>query len=149
MAFGLQAQGQTELVIHAPERLATVLEQTRARFGSAASMQQSLDIRQCLAAARTREAVAVIELHPLSNWWVDLDQPPVLRIFDAIKDDRGEILALTVGRISKEDAPRAPHYPVIGVGSLEARKREGEDIRVLATSGHLRLCVSETPEGEP
>lgn len=146
MAFGLHAQGATDLVIHAPQRLATVLEQTRARFGSAASMQQSLDIQQCLAVARTREAVAIIELHPLSNWWVDLDKDPMLRIFDAIRDEGGDILALAVGRVAKEDAPPAPHYPIIGAGSLERRKDKGEDIRVLAASGHLRLCVCGTAE---
>ncbi|MDT9599942.1 chorismate mutase [Sphingosinicella rhizophila] len=143
MAFGLHAQGPIELLIHAPGRNTTVTEHTRARFGSAAAITQVPDVEQCLHAARTREAVAIVELHPLSNWWVELGSEAALRIFDTIGDETGDILALAIGRVSEQDVPPSPLYPIIGMGSLELRRGKGENIRALAAAGHLRLCLSQ------
>jgi len=104
MAFSLQAQVRTELVLHGPDpdRL-TVL--ARGRFGSAAPVRCAASPAEALEAAEAGEAVAVIAVAEAADW---LDRLPAsLSVFDRILDADGRIVAAAVGRISPTELPDA------------------------------------------
>jgi chorismate mutase len=142
MALGLQAQKKTELVLHAADQPVLVTSTTRVRFGCAAPILVAGSPGEALERARSREAVAVIELSPLSGWWVDLFDDQSLAIFDSLPDDHGRVAALAIGRVSANSLPKGVTFPIIGEGSLRRRVSEGESIRPLALCGRLRLCIS-------
>ena len=104
MAFSLQAQVRTELVLHGPdpERLAAL---ARARFGSAAPIRTAASPSEAIEAARTGEAVAVIALDGAPGWVGVL--PPPLSLFDWLRDKDGRALAAAVGRIAPAELPDA------------------------------------------
>jgi len=102
MAFSLQAQVRTELVLCGPDpdRLAVL---ARGRFGSAAPIRSAASPAEALDAARTGEVVAVIAVDGAPDWTWDF--PSSLAIFDWILDDQGEAVAAAVGRIAPAELP--------------------------------------------
>lgn len=146
MALGLQVQTPAELVVYAEAQPVAVAGETRTRFGSAAPLYAAASAEEALQRARTREAVAVIELTPLSSWWTALRDDAELTIFDSIADTHGRTLALAVGRIPPEE-PK-PALSVIEESELRQRLGRGERIVPLAISGTLRLCLHPAPQQE-
>jgi chorismate mutase/prephenate dehydratase len=144
MALNLQTQRRMEIVLHAAQQPHLVTDEARRRFGCAAPIVVAASAEEALDRARNREAVAVIELIPLSNWWVELFDDKSLVIFDCLREN-GRISALTVGRIGRDSLARNLSFPIVSQESLRRRIAEGEAIRPLAISGHLRLCISEGP----
>ena len=142
MGLSLQAQRRTELVVCAPQRPILVTDRARVRFGCQAPILAAEDPAEALERARTREAIAVIELSPLSSWWTALSGEDGMTIFDCLTDDHGRISALLVGRLPHGQEGRLPLFPIISEGSLRRRMSEGEAIQPLAMSGGLRLCIS-------
>lgn len=109
MAFSLQAQLRTELVLCGaePDRLARL---ARNRFGAAAPVRHVADPAQALAAACDSEAVAVIAVEGEPAWTWDF--PDRLVIFDWILDDEtGEAVAAAIGRIAPSEVPDVPALP--------------------------------------
>ena len=104
MAFSLQAQVRTELVLHGPDldRL-TIL--ARGRFGSAAPVRCASSPAEAVEAAEAGEAVAVIAVDGPADW---LDRlPAALSIFDRILDSDGQVVAAAIGRISPDELAEA------------------------------------------
>jgi chorismate mutase len=111
MAYSLQAQVRTELVLHGPDPAGLKLWAQR-RFGSAAPVRVAGSHDEALGAAVAAEAVAVIALDESAEWVERLD--PRLSIFDWVRDEEGEVVAAAVGRIPTEEYPDHPasHTPV-------------------------------------
>ncbi|MGZ8345633.1 MAG: chorismate mutase [Allosphingosinicella sp.] len=105
MAYSLQVQVRTELVLHGPDP-AGLKACARRRFGSAAPVRIAATTHDALTAAVAKEAVAVIALDEGAEWVERLD--PRLAIFDWIRDEEGEVVAAAVGRIAVEDHPDHP-----------------------------------------
>ena len=143
MGLSLQAQSRTEIVLCAPHRPIPVADGARLRFGCQAPMLAAESPEEALDRARTNEAIAVIELSPLSDWWVVLAATQSLTIFDCLKDGEGRVVALLVGRVTPSDHGSGPTYPIISEAALRDRLSAGERIRPLAMSGDLRLCIAE------
>jgi chorismate mutase len=141
MGLSLQSQKRTELVICAPGRPIAVTDGARLRFGCQAPLIVTESPAEALHLARTREAVAVIELNPLSNWWVALLGVDDLVIFDQIEDSEGRITALLVGRVDSSERGGAPAYQIVPEAALRRRLADGERLRTLAMAGSLRLCA--------
>jgi chorismate mutase len=97
MAHSVQTQVRMELVLCTEGDRATLLKEVRTRFGEAAPLQWVDDPAEALEAARTREAVAVVDPALLTG-----DEGGV-SAFDAIRDGGGEVLALALGRVAPED----------------------------------------------
>ena len=140
-----QAQQSTHIVIHRPQQPVLVTDQSRLRFGggpivAAGTPQDALD------RARNREAIAVIEFSPLSNWWVELFHDESLTIFDCLRDKHDRIVALVIGRVAAHHLTSDTAFLVLGEGSLRRRSHAGDDVKTLAICGNLRLCVSQTGE---
>jgi len=144
IGLNLQAQRRMEVVLHAGARPALVASAARQRFGGGAPVVVADCAAEALDRARGRDAVAVIELSPLSGWWVALAEDPDLVIFEGLRDSGGALVALAVGRIAPDCLPARERYAIIGEGSLRQRAVAGEPIRAIAMSGHLRLCVTRT-----
>jgi chorismate mutase len=151
MGLSLQTQSRTEIVLCAPHRPVAIADGARLRFGCQAPMLAAESAEEALDRARTNEAVAVIELSPLSDWWVVLAAERSLTIFDCLKDGEGRVVALLVGRIMPADRGSGPAYAIISEAVLRRRLSEGEPIRPLAMAGDLRLCMVEqaTAASEP
>lgn len=141
MAVNLQAQRRMEIALHAAAQPIVVADAARQRFGCAAPILIAGDAEGALERARGHEAVAVIELSPLSHWWVALHDDPDLVIFDALRDAAGAVVALAIGRIAPADLPGDLAYEILGEATLRRRVASGESIRTLAMCGHLRLAV--------
>ena len=146
MGANLQAQGGVNIVVHCPEQPVLVTDQARLRFGGAAPIVAAGTAQDALAYARTREAIAVIEFSPLSGWWVELFYDEQLTIFDCLRDRRGRIVALVVGRVAARHVTEDTSLLVLGDGSLRRRANAGDEVKTLAICGNLRLCVSRKAE---
>lgn len=144
MAVSLQTQRRTEIVLHAAAQPVPVTNAARQRFGCAAPIVVAGGPDEALARARNREAIAVIELDPLSSWWVDLFHDRELVIFDWLGEGPNGAAALAIGRMTGDCRPQGVTFPIVGATTLARRMAEGEDIRPLAMCGHLRLCISRT-----
>lgn len=144
MGVNLQAQQATHIVIHCPQQPVIVTDQARLRFGGAAPIVSAGTPQDALDRARNREAIAVIEFSPLSNWWVELFHDEMLTIFDCLRDKHGRIVALVLGRVAAAHTTSDTAFLVLGEGALRRRAAAGEPVRVLAICGNLRLCVSQT-----
>jgi chorismate mutase/prephenate dehydratase len=142
MAVGLQTQRRTEIVLHVAAQPVAVTNAARQRFGCAAPIVVARGPDEALARARSREAIAVIELDPLSSWWADLFHDRELVIFDWLGEGPNGAAALAIGRMTGDCRPRGVTFPIIGATTLARRTAQGEDIRPLAMCGHLRLCIS-------
>ena len=146
MGANLQAQKSVHIVIHCPEQPVLVTDQARLRFGGAAPLVSAGTPQDALDRARHREAIAVIEFSPLSNWWVELFHDEQLTIFDCLRDRHGRIVALIVGRVAAQYATEDTSFLVLGDGSLRRRTEAGDSVKTLAICGNLRLCVSRKAE---
>jgi chorismate mutase len=146
MGANLQAQISTHIVIHCPQQPVLVTDQSRLRFGGAAPIVAAGTPQDALDRARNREAIAVIEFSPLSNWWVELFHDEILTIFDCLRDKHGRIVALVIGRVAAHHLTSDTAFLVLGEGSLRRRSHAGEAVKTLAICGNLRLCVSQTGE---
>lgn len=142
MGLSLQAQSRTEIVLCAPHRPILIADGARLRFGCQAPMLSAESAEEALGRARTNEAVAVIELSPLCDWWVVLASSHDLTIFDCLENNEGRVVALLVGRVSRSDHGSGPAYPILTDAALRRRMAEGEPIRPLAISGDHRLCMA-------
>ena len=142
MGANLQAQKSVHIVIHCPEQPVLVTDQARLRFGGAAPIVSAGTAQDALDRARHREAIAVIEFSPLSNWWVELFHDEQLTIFDCLRDRHGRIVALVVGRVAARNITEDTSFLVLGDGSLRRRASAGDAVKTLAICGNLRLCVS-------
>ncbi|HEY5711616.1 MAG TPA: chorismate mutase [Allosphingosinicella sp.] len=146
MGANLQAQQSTHIVIHCPQQPVLVTDQARLRFGGAAPIVAAGTPQDALDRARNREAIAVIEFSPLSNWWVELFHDESLTIFDCLRDKHDRIVALVIGRVAAHHLTSDTAFLVLGEGSLRRRSHAGDDVKTLAICGNLRLCVSQTGE---
>jgi len=146
MGANLQAQKSVHIVIHCPEQPVLVTDQARLRFGGAAPIVSAGTPQDALDRARNREAIAVIEFSPLSNWWVELFHDGQLTIFDCLRDKHGRIVALVVGRVAAQYVTEDTSFLVLGDGSLRRRTGAGDQVKTLAICGNLRLCVSRKAE---
>jgi chorismate mutase / prephenate dehydratase len=146
MGANLQAQKSVHIVIHCPEQPVLVTDQARLRFGGAAPLVSAGTPQDALDRARHREAIAVIEFSPLSNWWVELFHDEALTIFDCLRDKHGRIVALVVGRVAAQYVTEDTSFLVLGDGSLRRRATAGDTVKTLAICGNLRLCVSRNGE---
>lgn len=146
MGLSLQAQKRTAIVLHAAAQPVLVTNLVRLRFGCAAPIIVSGSPADTLDRARRTDAVAVVELNPLSNWWIELHDDPGLTIFDGLREPGGRISALAIGRLAPEGLPRGIDYPILSEATVRRRVEAGEAIRTLAISGPLRLCVCEAAE---
>jgi len=142
MGINLQAQQATHIVIHCPHQPVLVTDQARLRFGGAAPIVEAGTPQDALDRARNREAIAVIEFSPLSNWWVELFHDETLTIFDCLRDRHGRIVALVIGRVAARHATSDTSFLVLGDGALRRRTEAGDKVQTLAICGNLRLCVS-------
>lgn len=148
MALNLQTQKRTEIALHAAQQPVLVTDETRRRFGCAAPIVVTASAEDALDRARGREAIAVIEISPLSSWWVGLFHDETVAIFDCLREN-GRISALAVGRVARDSLPAGLAFPIISEARLRRRTAEGEAIRPLAICGHLRLCISEASPPSP
>lgn len=146
MGANLQAQKSVHIVIHCPEQPVLVTDQSRLRFGGAAPIVAAGTPQDALDRARHREAIAVIEFSPLSNWWVELFHDEALTIFDCLRDKHGRIVALVVGRVAAQHVTADTSFLVLGDGSVRRRASAGDKVQTLAICGNLRLCVSRKGE---
>jgi chorismate mutase len=144
MGINLQAQQATHIVIHCPQQPVLVTDQARLRFGGAAPIVSAGTPQDALDRACNREAIAVIEFSPLSNWWVELFHDEVLTIFDCLRDKHGRIVALVIGRVAARHVTSDTSFLVLGDGALRRRTEAGDKVQTLALAGNLRLCVSQS-----
>ena len=133
MACCLDLQVHTDLIVHAEKRPAPLTDAMRRRFGCAGRMTVVASPVEALETARRREAIAVIELDPASDWWTVLKDDPKLAIFDCLKDDEDRIIALAIGRIIEEDLRACPQLRII-----EETEAYGSE---LAAADGLRLVL--------
>jgi chorismate mutase/prephenate dehydratase len=143
MGINLQAQQATHIIIHCPLQPVLVTDQARLRFGGAAPIVSAGTPQDALDRARNREAIAVIEFSPLSNWWVELFHDEALTIFDCLRDKHGRIVALVIGRVAARHVTSDTSFLVLGDGALRRRAEAGDKMQTLALCGNLRLCVSQ------
>ena len=116
MACCLDLQVHTDLHMYAETRPAALTDAMRRRFGCAGRMIVVQSPAEAIDAARTHEAVAVIELAPDSDWWTNLGDDPRLAIFDCLRDDEGKVIALAIGRIAEEDLRASPQIRLVEDG---------------------------------
>ena len=99
MAHSVQTQVRMELVLCTSGDRPALLKEVRTRFGEAAPLSWAASAAEALEAARTREAVAVVEPSLLN----EPTAGDAISIFDAIRDGQGRVLALALGRVAPED----------------------------------------------
>ena len=144
MAVSLQAQQHVELQINADRRAVAVTDAARRRFGNAATLEAAATPQRALERAREHDAIAVIELDPLSDWWTFKQEHAGLVLFDTLRDKRGGIVALAIGRVPRESLPPTDDLlMVLTRDMLRERLELGETIAVLAMHGEQRLCLAE------
>lgn len=134
MACCLDLQVHTDLILYAEHRPAALTDAMRRRFGCAGRMVVAHSPAEALDRARREEAVAIIELEAESDWWAELNGDGKLAIFDCLRDDEGEVIALAIGRIAEEDLRVAPQIRIVDRDERVA----GQE---LATSGKLKLVM--------
>lgn len=114
MAYSLQAQVRTDLVLHGAD-LHRLTACVRQRFGSAAQLRSATTAAEALAAAAKEEAVAIVALDEQADWIDRLDKR--LSIFDWLRDEQGEVVAVAVGRIPVEEMPDHPALATLPKGA--------------------------------
>lgn len=134
MACCLDLQVHTDLILYAEHRPAALTDAMRRRFGCAGRMVVAHSPSEALDRARREEAVAIIELEAESDWWAELNGDEKLAIFDCLRDDEGEVIALAIGRIAEEDLRVAPQIRIVDRDERVA----GQE---LSTSGKLKLVM--------
>ena len=142
MGLSVQAQQRTAITLHAPAQPIMLTNLVRQRFGSAAPIIVSERPGEALDRARTSNTIAVVELHPLSQWWIELVDDPTLVIFDGLGTPDDAIAALVIGRIAPDDLLGDISFPILTDAALRRRTDAGEPIRTLAAAGAMRLCLA-------
>jgi chorismate mutase len=117
MACCLNLQVETEIVLHAPDHPAELVDAMRHRFGCAAPMSIASGPAEALDAARHLEAVAVIEIAADDDWWVALRSDPLLAMFECLRDEDGRLLGIAIGRVAAEDLTACPNLAIVTAGS--------------------------------
>ncbi len=148
MAVSLEAQKPMEIVLHTAQQPVAVTDQARLRFGCSARLIAAGSPAEALERARTREAIAIVELTPLSDWWVTLHGDPELAIFDCLHDARGHVSALAVARIAADHMRPTIYFDIMEEEALRRRIDTGEELQPLAMSGNMRLCVRHSELGQ-
>ncbi len=144
MSVSLQAQQKVELAIHAERRAVLVTDSARRRFGNSARLESAATAAQALARAQARDAIAIIELNPMSDWWTFREDHQGLVLFDTLRDKRGGIVAVAIGRVPRENLPPTDDILMVRTASeLRERTEAGDPIRALAMHGDERLCLLE------
>ena len=134
MACCLNLQVHSALHLHAETRPALLADATRRRFGCANPMVVVDSPVEAIEAARSEEAVAVIELEKNSGWWAPLKDDEKLSIFECLRDEKKHPIGIAIGRIPAEDLAACPRIEIVG----EDETGTGE---ILAASGPLRLVL--------
>lgn len=134
MSSCLDLQVHTDLVLHATERPALLTDAMRRRFGCAGRMILVARPAEAIEQARTREAIAVIELGDDCDWWTSLGQEPQVAMFECLRDQEGKPIAVALGRIAAEDLGACPDIRIVDKSDTV----EGE---LLATCGDSRLVL--------
>lgn len=107
MSHALQTQVAMRIVICAPKNRVAILEEARARFGSAAPIEWVDSPNDALEAARRGEVVALVESHLPAN----LRDGDVLRHFMTLRSAGGGTIAYAFGRVAEEDVDPFVHGP--------------------------------------
>ena len=143
MGLSVQAQQRIAIALYAPAQPIKVTNLVRQRFGSAAPILIGESPTETLDRARASDTIAIVELQPLSTWWIALCDDPALRIFDGLGDPGGRIAALAIGRIAPDSLLDDIAFPILTNSALQSRLDDGEPIRTLAAGGAMRLCLTE------
>lgn len=138
MSCCLDLQVHTDLVVHAAARPAALTDAMRRRFGCAGRMILVTHPEEAIEQARTREAIAVIELSSDCDWWAAVRYEPTLAMFECLRDEAGKPIAVALGRIAAEDLGACPDIRIIDEG-------ESVDGELLAVCGAMRLVL--LPDG--
>jgi chorismate mutase len=136
MASCLDLQVHTELWLHATRHPAELADAARRRFGCPSSMSLSDTPDHALEAARTREAIAVIEIGEGSDWWTSLADEPAVAAFDVLRTGDGKPVGIAVARIHADDLRACPQIRI---------SRDGAGGELLAVADGLRLVVLSEP----
>jgi hypothetical protein len=128
------------IVVHAPHRPIDIVDAARRRFGCAAAIIAADSADEALSDARSGDAIAIIELSPLSDWWAGLASENDLAIVDLLRDAQGRVVALAVGRLCPADC--RSQVEILDDDALRARLAGDDAVEALAMAGSLRLCVS-------
>ena len=99
MAHSVQTQVRMDLVLCTRGDRPGLLKEVRTRFGEAAPLRWTETAAEALEAARTEEAVAVVDPALLEGQEVGGN----VSVFDAIRDGDGQVLAYAIGRVAPED----------------------------------------------
>lgn len=99
MAYGLQAQMPTELIMCAVRDPAGLEEKARLRFGTAAKIRHVNSPAEALAAAAEGEAIALIE----QGLSFTLPDNGDLLLFDNLCDSTGNVVAAAIGRVAPDE----------------------------------------------
>jgi chorismate mutase len=137
MASCLNLQIHTELILFADSRPALVTDAMRRRFGCAGRMTVVASPEEAMEAARSCEAVAVLELDEGGAWTL-LKDDPVLAMFDCLRDPEGKPIAVAAARIAAEDLKACPDLRVVPTGT-----GDGE---LLASTGEVDLILAAAKE---
>jgi 3-deoxy-7-phosphoheptulonate synthase len=105
MSHALQTQVAMKIIVCAPKNRVAILEECRARFGSAAPIEWVEQPAAALEAARRGEVVAVIKVD-LPAHLTDGDS---IRHFMTLRSSAGAPLAYAFGRVADEDVDPSIH----------------------------------------
>lgn len=141
MACCLDLQVHTDLVVYAAAHPAALTDAMRRRFGCAGRMILASAPEEAISEARTREAIAIVELDSGCDWWAGASHDPALAMFECLRDENGRPLAIALGRIAAEDLGACPDIRVMSADE----PIEGE---LLAVCGDSRLVLLPPTTGE-
>ena len=96
MAYSLQAQAPTALVLSPGDNPELLEARVRAHFGTAAPLRWALSSAHAIREALTTEAIAILP-QPLPESGGDL------RVFDVLRSETGVPIAYAVGRVAERD----------------------------------------------
>jgi chorismate mutase len=139
MACCLDLQVHTDLVVHTSAQPAALTDAMRQRFGCAGRMLLVARPEDAIDQARTREAIAIIELGAQCDWLASIRHDPSLAMFECLRDGSGKPIAVAIGRISAEDLSACPNIVI-----RDARDVPSES-ELLASCDDLRLVL--LPDG--
>ena len=105
MSHALQTQVPMRIIVCAPKNRVAILEECRARFGSAAPIEWVEQPASALEAARRGEVVAVVETHRPAH----LHDGDAIRHFMTLRSASGSPLAYAFGRVAEEDIDPSIH----------------------------------------
>jgi chorismate mutase len=98
MSYALQAQAPTVMVLWAARDPVALMERTRHHFGPAGEIRWVDRPEDAIEAARSSEAVAVIEGQAFAGF-----EDARLTVFETLRDADGRPLAVAIGRVAPAD----------------------------------------------